>query len=1012
MPDHNSPRPPGNHDDALPALQITRHFDFGQFVFLHSEFEDAREEPQQVVIDPTGGKYAAYHEWLVKVGKIELAKVGPRPPEQVPHELRDPLGGLSLDRLVEGREPTAWAPTELVIDSAHLKEVVSTKQVPFEDKTIVLELDEQAVASLSAGRKTLVMAGPHDGGTQPFLVELAVDVPLVQLSEPSVDRLLADGRVDQGAVVHDVELHESVTRALLDGRPAVAWTKGRQARLLRLEPPSRGERVTAAEVVVDDMAGFLTRPLVPGTDGRPVSVTLSSAHVSALRLDGTATVTVGDDQVTLVDGRREAAAALDGRRLANRALADRIHLKDPAPVQVLADGVAKWTKISGAPPAPANPIGLPVAVFLPWRQTWALTGFSQGDLRSSLALAPQEEMTIEVSSWERRLRTLDQSSQTDVEQSFESVQTQRDTDDVFSELTNRHDFAWQLEGSVDATYSTGNGSITVGAGGQVSDTSHLQSIARVTQQRVKESTQKSAARVRAIRTTRITDAVETGEQTRVTRKIKNANFSRTLTLDFFETLAHYRVTLAPRPERMMLVALLPNPLATKEFTRELVRRHESTLQRALLDGSLSEGFAACRKTRAYEKAKEIISDLAALGGQVDSAADGLGKGKRGSGVPVPTAQEKAVVELLTHIAAAYKKFEGATPDAALKRIPPGQTIQDEERADAQHWLFLRLAGKYLPSVVAGLAGLPKVPAITDAEPLVAVIPAPGSATTLESLNDKSDWDKEQAGLGVKIGDHVGRVDWNWSSGRAREEGLYTAGDGGISGLLGRLQQSYGAYLAKRSQGDMEAEKEVVIAQANAQQDRLSTADQLAMAFPLDELAAAREREEALLSHLNEHPDHYSFALFQGLSPAEQARHIEAGSKGALKVGMFEPRVIAVNGPHLAVPLAPQPAGELRDFVEVLRTGFRDAFGGTADTPDELVFPTPGLTISTRLGERTTAEDYVERSRAAELRRLVAEARAAELEADRRRARIKRGDLEDPELSETPFKVSLEQPGDD
>ncbi len=65
---------------------------------------------------------------------------------------------------------------------------------------------------------------------------------------------------------------------------------------------------------------------------------------------------------------------------------------------------------------------------------------------------------------------------------------------------------------------------------------------------------------------------------------------------------------------------------------------------------------------------------------------------------------------------------------------------------------------------------------------MAVVPAQGSATTLSGLNDKSDRDKEQCGLGEKIGDLVGRFNWNWSSGRTREENLYTADDGGLAGF--------------------------------------------------------------------------------------------------------------------------------------------------------------------------------------------------------------------------------------
>ena len=57
-----------------------------------------------------------------------------------------------------------------------------------------------------------------------------------------------------------------------------------------------------------------------------------------------------------------------------------------------------------------------------WRQTKKLMGYSRGSLLQSLALAPREEVTIEISSWERRTRTLEQSTEAETEQSFESAQ--------------------------------------------------------------------------------------------------------------------------------------------------------------------------------------------------------------------------------------------------------------------------------------------------------------------------------------------------------------------------------------------------------------------------------------------------------------------------------------------------------------------------------------------------------------------------------------------------------------
>jgi hypothetical protein len=342
----------------------------------------------------------------------------------------------------------------------------------------------------------------------------------------------------------------------------------------------------------------------------------------------------------------------------------------------------------------------------------------------------------------------------------------------------------------------------------------------------------------------------------------------------------------------------------------------------------------------------------------------------------------------------------------MRNIASHNAVQEDWRTDAQHCLFLQLCSKFLPGLLDAVKKVPSAPTIADAVTLANVIPPPGSPMSFAKFADLSSQDKEDAGMKNAINEFIGEWSFGWANGQCKANNLYTPDDAGLAGLVDALWTAYKAYLSKRSEGDFKAEKDVAIANANAAQDKLSTADKLAMAFPLDELASAREREEALLDHLRAHADHYRFALFQGLSPAEQSKYIE---DSGLEVGTFEPRVLAISGPQLAVPLAPPPAGDLRDFVESIRKSFAAAFTGTVDTPEEFIFPTPGLSINSRLGQCTACEDYIEDSRKIELRRLSAVADSAEHEAARRAARIKSNNLEDPVVENAPLHVMFEKP---
>jgi hypothetical protein len=998
----------GGCDENLPLLPITRQFDFGQFVFLRQAAPPSSsggtgfptKNPQKkIVVDGSGGTYQLLQEWLERYQEVEVHRPGWKLPPKFNGAVKDLLDGVSLTKVLKGGHGPAAPPVTIEVDGEQLRGVLAEGTVEHGGQRYELDLQPDTREWLSQGSSVLAMARRADGGGDGwFMTELSPNVAAWNLDPTEVDALLATGELSTRGQIEHIALDEFVTGGLLEGEPVLARIAGQNAdgRVVRLVPPMSDRRPRALTVAIADLAVFLADPAVPGADGQPIPVQLTSEDVHELRRDGTVTVIAGGTRVTVHPNGAAADEASGGSRTASTASA----------------ATAETFALADTSPTSASPIGLPVAVFMPWRQSWKLTGFSRGELRHSLALAPQEERTIEVSSWERRLRALDQSATTDVDQSFESLQTERETDDVFQELTSRHDFAWQLEGSVDATYNAGTGSITVGAGGVVSDAQQLQQIARNTQQRMKESTQKASARIRSIRTTHITDTIESGGQERVTRLIRNPNFSHTLTLDFFETLANYEVTLAPVPARLGLVALVPNPLATKEFDTALIRRNETALRRALLDPALVDGFAACRTITAYREAKKLLEAQAAADKREQETKDKETSGdakKQSTGKPTP--QEAEVVEVLTQIAAAAQKTKADEDvQTALKAINKDQPVTGDARRKAQFWLFRRLCAKYLASLLDRIDGLPAAPTIADAGGLAAVIPPAGSPTTVAGLNDKSDWEKEQAGLGPQIATHIGAgLKWAWSTGRCREEALYTANDAGLGGLLDRFARAYEAWQAKRTEGEMAEAKDLAIANAGAKQDKLTSEDKLAMAFPLDELASAYEREDALRSHVNTHLDHYSFALFQALSPAEQNEYIEAASSGALEVGMFEPRVIAISGDRLAVPLSPPPAGPLHDMLESLRKSFDDAFKNTADTPDTFIFPTPGLTINSRLGKCSACEEFIEASRTIELRRLAAEATAAEQEAARREARIKQGDLDDPDVENAPVRVQVDKP---
>ena len=560
--------------------------------------------------------------------------------------------------------------------------------------------------------------------------------------------------------------------------------------------------------------------------------------------------------------------------------------------------------------------GLPIAVFVPWKQTWTLKGFSRGNLLSSIALAPSEQVTMQVSSWERRTRSLEQSSETEVDQQTDINQSTRDTEDVFKEMLAKRDFAWQLSGSIDASYSPGVASIKVHAGGGVSQTDSIQQTARNSSQSVREATIKASSRVRSKRVTRVTQTVESGKEERVTRVIRNPNQCHTLTLDFFETLAHYDINLQFMKDRLRLVVLVPNPVKVPDFNSDVVRRNETALRNALIDEALADGFEACRLAAAYDEAKFLVNLQKSEAAKVEEIDAQRTQAAPANTPPAASPQEAEVIRVVSEMVNALRSIRlGAGIDAALTEIRWNRPVSEALRRKGQQWLFINFCASKFPALLAVLdeiAGGGAV-GIAAAQKIMSVLPRPDAPVNLGNLNQMSDTEKEGACLASKLKELDGQRlrkymqmdwDWGWWTGRLKEEGLYTANDGGIGGSADQLQKAYQAWEAKKAQGDAMKDQEVAKTEAEGKQDKTSTEDKLSMAFPLEDIARAYERMKVLFAHLNEHRDFYNYALFQSLPPSEQVLRIVEASNGRLQVGLFEPRVVAMSGTRLVVPFDP------------------------------------------------------------------------------------------------------------
>ncbi|MFJ3779835.1 hypothetical protein ACIPX0_50085 [Streptomyces sp. NPDC090075] len=1029
-----APGPGSGH--TLPVSNALRQFDFGQFVLLYHQVQ-------------VGARWRSVPVVLTVEDTIEI----PAGRDVVSH-----VGGVPLEMLLSGTYPghpvtSAQSKAREVVfpDLDALRKAAAGGVLTASGTRYAAVLRQAGLEQLIAGQEMTVLArrvteDGTPGAMEPVTVRAEIQQTAVQDAE--LHQAIAE-RSWKGA-----ELGEAQIAALARGESAVVADSAQ--RLVRLMPVRPEPVPVTNRFTVTDVAGFLAHQLVPGTGGSAVPVALSGEAVAALRGGRPVQAMAGGERVELQpaagvevesansagDGISNGAARIpvmmmrrkqDGPLPGEDKAGNKENKEKPKGVEPAGQTGSTSTPastsgpaggsatVTGSPPpggtplpgqqtagsgaddeptAPPRPQALSVAVHLPWRQTWSLDGLTRGSLVFSIALAPGEVTVLNLSSWERRSKALEQSTETETEQQFDYTSTTRDTDDVFSETVSKNDFQLQVGANLDASYSTGVASISVGVNGSLSSANSLQETLRTTSQHLQEATYKASTRVRSRRITKITETREQGSLNEVTRTIRNPNECRTLTLDFHEVLAHYTISTVFRPDRVRMVVLVPNPVTLTNFSPLFIRKNETALRQALLDPALAPGFEALRLLASYQFAYDELVK------QADEQAKNAvlqqeRKPPAQADPPDPAAAEKtALLAALAEVGQAVETLTKGAMDPALKRIGSHSDVASTTRQSAQRWLYWKLLQRKLPpgmsAALTGIAGkAANVLTVDDARRVQDSMPQPGSSSaSLSSLGELSDQEKEDAGLAalIKSQPDYGPFDWGtfWYS-RVKDNRLYDVDDAGLAARADRLREAFLRWEGKAAAGTGQLEAQQALKDAEQKQDEATVADKLEMKYGLENVCDARERAETLQAHLEDHRNYYRYVLFQALPPSEQLSLLMQTAP-QLSVGMFEPHVVAMNGGDLAVPLTPLGESTLARLVGDIRHSLADASDEAAAAaermpPDTVVLPTPGVSVETWLGDCTGCDEHTEQLRAAELESARARARLLRLEGDLRQARL-------------------------
>jgi hypothetical protein len=819
--------------------------------------------------------------------------------------------------------------------------------------------------------------------------QIALEVPVSDINE-----LLSKRKVVVNGKLVDINLDELSVRKLLSGEGAVVEMAKKPNRLLSLvrQAPIVASPV-ATMLYISNLPAFLSQPSIPAVDGNAIPVKLKTDSIHQLLSNGKTVIYVGKDKITLTLNpdepmlRKYTSLAPGGATsTARERSAISVTMSTPfgsvgastPTASEASSGTATFSTPFGSVGAsaptrsevlpgtgtlePVFPRSAEFAFVLPWRQTWKLLGYSRGTLLNTISLAPQEETTIDIFTWDRRKNNIERTSTTDVDGNIEQSGTTRDTSDVMNELNHSSEFSRQADGRIGVTYEA----VNLNVGGAVNTRDALTSVAKRTSSHIQESTSKSAIHIKSSRQTKVSESIEIGREERVTRKIKNANMCRVLNLDYFEVLSHYAVTTAFDTERAGFCVLVPNPINIS-FNREALRVYERPLRRALLDPMLTDGFAAARLLDARSRACDVACyRCSCQQGTPDTSAPSWSWA-----TTIMAAVGGSVYALVT--ASPYDVIEAL----AKSTLPSGDDIDYFQRftycsalrvgAPALWEELILIMTKQINNETFGYE---------DADRLAYAVQVAGGVDVVSPVK--------------LLAEQLSYIKTATNTAFLRQY------PNGSTSMLDTELNSFGAYVMLRDLGlqagltrFMAFYNGTLNAAASISSERNKTVTELLdqateavqSAFDLRSTAEAAEREAALLKHLTDNLNYYRFALWNALPLAAQAPYLAT----IIPLGLAEPRAIGSHGDKLAFPVIPDYHPQLGSYLTEVLDGLKEIEPVTED----ITLPTAAVTMESRLGSCDGCEEFIMEHRELDLKQKAAEVRMAEERANQEEVEVQR-----------------------
>ncbi len=841
---------------------------------------------------------------------------------------------------------------------------------------------------------------------EPLFTDIAIDDTYKFLQSPRI-RLR---RTDKETVA--VELSDDARADLAAGSPVVVKVSSKGGtQLIRLLPKDQPSSVPMRnEYQIGPVAGFLRDPHIDAVDGGRIRLALNAHQLTQLADTGKTQVSVANRKITLRSQAESVAApqAMVVYKIKNGGLPSDNQDDNEGDGSGSGPGGGSGSQgrgggggggttggtgggrppkgssthetQGGADTSTPKSSRLQLALYLPWRHRWVLKGYSRGELLHSLALGPQEETTIEISSWDRRKRTFEDSAKSEFEQTSEFTDTSKDTQTVAREISTQNEFGASVGADVGFKVEVVDVSARTNFDAKTAVTDSSKNNLEI----LREAVFKATNKLKLERETKISESSEIGTEQKVTRKIRNPNLCHTLTLNYYEVLAHYDIVTELLVDDARLCIFDKNPLPLDSFNYKNVRYYESVLRRVLLVPALANGFDAAHKLVAQESLCEARArnDLCQATQVVTQA------------IP-DDAVAKTLADLVKRIVQTVQTLRSSTIGAVYVPSPlmivlpwPIFTLAISDKTSLQRYMYLRRASSIAPnlfSVISGIDGASVT--ASDVQNLAETLGAI-SMTTIGTPAIAHDKDAIYATLRDDLA--VPPIPAVFTD---IPEDAYVVDDAGLVAQIGTF---------------LHAVRDAAQAAKTAEDKKAMADNQSAVKsdYSNKEIAEALEAQEALIEHLNRYRNYYRTCILT-LMPFP-----DAFQERLTMLPMVERRVVGFDNNEIALPIRPKSDTRIAAFFDSLVAQNKSLTD--MRTSQKVTLPTSGVHLETRLGECSACEEYIQNLRARDIRlkdveiALKHEELAQQkMETQRRADRLTAHMLDDPVQRPVALRVDLD-----